>query len=583
MFRRGLAMRSILQNIYGMPKGDLAFSRIRAILDVFLKKHTPGKAAAFSEADVILITYADTLWREGEPPLRTLHQFLDDHLAGVFSGLHILPFYPYSSDDGFSVTDFFTVRPDLGSWADIRALGERFRLMVDFVANHVSAESRWFRNYLAEKKGFEDLAVAVNPNTDLSGVTRPRSLPLLTEFTKQSGQRVHLWTTFSADQVDLNYRSLDVLEKMLRALLFYVSQGAEIIRLDAIAYLWKEVGTPCIHLPQTHEVVRLLRRILDMVAPQAALVTETNVPWPENVRYFGNGRDEARMVYNFTLPPLLLHALVTGDARVLSRWAMTLSAPSAETTFLNFTASHDGIGVRPLEGVLPPSDIHRLAGRVRRNGGHVSTRAQEDGKDSPYEFNITYFDALKDPRRADDPLHLARFLASQAVALVLPGVPAVYIHSLLGSRNWHAGVQATGQARKINREKLPADTVLGDLANPQSIRAQVFQPCRDMIRTRSRQPAFHPGAGMRVHLLDRRVLAIERFCRDQVLVTLTNLSADTLSLVLPDGTIEPPLTDLLGGGTIRAKDVIMAPYGVVWLEPSCRIEGREARCSGSDS
>ena len=142
-------MRSILQNIYGKPKGETAFSRITAVLDGFLEKHKVGPAAVFSESDVILITYGDTLLREGEPPLQTLHRFLDEHVKGVFFGLHILPFFPYSSDDGFSVTDFFTVRPDLGSWADIRSIGGRFRLMVDLVANHVSAESRWFRNYLA--------------------------------------------------------------------------------------------------------------------------------------------------------------------------------------------------------------------------------------------------------------------------------------------------------------------------------------------------------------------------------------------------------------------------------------------------
>ncbi len=564
-------MRSILQNIYGKPKGDLAFSRITAILDVFLKTHTVGKAAVFSPSDVILITYADTLLREGELPLQTLHKFLDKHLKEVFSGLHLLPFFPYSSDDGFSITDFFSVRSDLGSWGDIRSLGGHFRFMVDLVANHVSAESSWFRKYLAHEKGFQDLAIEVDPAVDLSSVTRPRSFPLLTAFKKDSDRRVHLWTTFSADQVDLNYRSLDVLENMVQVLLFYVSQGAKIIRLDAIAYLWKEIGTACIHLPQTHDMVRLFRRILDMVAPQVVLITETNVPHDENIRYFGNGHDETQMVYNFTLPPLLLHALATGSARVLSEWVMTLSTPSPETTFLNFTASHDGIGVRPLEGILPPSEIDELADRVCRNGGHVSSRPCMGGSKRPYEFNIAYFDALKDPGFANDPFHVTRFLASQAVALVLPGVPAVYIHSLLGSHNWTAGVEATGQARAINREKLSVDTIALELANPQTIRARVFQAYRKMIRIRLHQPAFHPGADMRVYHLDDRVLTIHRFCQDQTLYALTNLSAERLTIALPIAEKDLVLTDLLSGGRFMAEAVSMSPYEVLWLEPCSEL------------
>lgn len=559
-------MRSILQNIYGKPEGDVAFSRITAVLDVFLEKHNVGKAAAFSQSDAILITYGDTLLREGEPPLQTLHRFLDEHVKEVFSGLHLLPFFPYSSDDGFSVIDFCAVRPDLGSWADIRSIGGRFRLMVDLIANHVSAESHWFRKYLAGENGFQDLAIEVDPEVELSYVTRPRSLPLLTEFKKHSGRRVHLWTTFSADQIDLNYRSLDVLENMLRAMLFYVSQGAKIIRLDAIAYLWKEIGTSCIHLPQTHDMVRLFRRILDNVAPQVALVTETNVPHEENVQYFGDGCDESQMVYNFTLPPLLLHALTVGNARVLAEWIQTLSTPSPATTFFNFTASHDGIGVRPLEGILAPSEIDQLADRVHRNGGHVSICRHTDGTEGPYEFNITYFDALKDPGITNDPFHIARFLASQAVALVLPGVPAVYIHSFLGSRNWTAGVDATGQARTINREKLSADTIVSELANSRSMRAQVFQSYRDMVRVRVHQPAFHPGAGMQVHHFDERVLTVQRICREQTLFALTNLSADKLTMTLPNMEHGLVLTDLLNGRRFKAEAISMSPYEVLWLE-----------------
>ncbi|MGD9183726.1 MAG: sugar phosphorylase [Desulfobacterales bacterium] len=559
-------MQTILQRIYGKQKAAVAASRIAAVLDVFSPQQAAAQAGPLTEADAILVTYGDTLTREGERPLCTLHRFATQHFKGVFSGIHILPFFPYSSDDGFSVTDFLTVRSDLGSWKDVRAIGADFKLMIDLVANHVSAESRWFQNYLAGEKGFEHLAIEVDPAADLSGVTRPRSLPLLTEFDMHSGRRVHLWTTFSADQIDLNYESLDVLENMLRALLFYVSQGARIIRLDAVAYLWKQIGTPCIHLPQAHDLVRLFRRILDLIAPGVVLITETNVPHEENIRYFGDGYDEAQLVYNFTLPPLLLYSLVKGKARELSEWARTLATPSADTAFFNFTASHDGIGVRPLEGILTATDISWLADIVWQNGGNVSMRGNPDGSQSPYELNITYVDALRNPDQPDDPLLVPRFLASQAVALVLPGVPAVYIHSILASRNWTEGVRQTGRARTINRAKLITDALDTQLADPQGFRARIFFPYLDLVRLRTRQPAFHPAAGAQVLHLDDRVFVVKRFCREQTLIAVTNLSADTLTVTLPEAKGNGVVTDLISRRRFPAAAVPISPYGIRWLD-----------------
>jgi glucosylglycerate phosphorylase len=485
--------------------------------------------------------------------------------------MHILPFFPFSSDDGFSVTDFHAVRSDLGSWTDIETIGMDFKLMVDLVANHVSAESHWFASYLKDDIGFSELAIEVDPAQDLSRVTRPRALPLLTAYTKKSGRRVYVWTTFSADQIDLNYRCIDVLEQMVRILLFYVSRGARIIRLDAIAYLWKQIGTPCIHLPQTHDMVRLFRRILDLTAPGVTLVTETNVPHAENISYFGNGADEAQMVYNFTLPPLLLYSLAIGTARVFSDWARKLATPTKRTAFFNFTASHDGIGVRPLEGILPSSQIAWLADRVLLNGGQVSERRNPDGSKSPYELNITYLDALKDPANPVDPLHIPRFLAAQAVALALAGVPAVYIHSILGSQNWAEGVRLTGRARTINRARLSADAVCAELADPKSLRAKIFYPYLEMIGIRTRQPAFHPAAAMQILSLDDRVFALKRVCPQQTLFAVTNFSAATLTLNLPTEHTAGPLIDLLEGERFDHGSIPLNAYQTRWLNPQPSI------------
>jgi glycosidase len=555
-------IQRLLDQIYGPEKGRAAFGRVSALIERFPAR-ARRKTQRFSEKDVLLITYGDSLRKEGQRPLQTLHGFAERYLKDRFSGIHFLPFFPYSSDDGFSVMDFHTIDPGLGDWQDVRAVGQDFEMMFDFVINHFSAQGQWFADYLADVPGCRDLALEADPTADLSQVTRPRALPLLTPFTKHDGTTVHLWTTFSADQIDFNYRSLDVLEKMLAVMLRYVENGATLLRLDAIAYLWKEIGTPCIHLPQTHAMVKLFRAVLDAVAPDVIIVTETNVPHAENISYFGSGRDEAQMVYNFTLPPLLLHTFVTGDAAVLSEWARTLNLPSDETTFFNFTASHDGIGVRPLEGILPPAEVDALARHAEAMGGQVSRKNNPDGTQSPYELNVTYVDAiLGDPGLED----AGKFMASQAIQYVLPGVPGTYIHSLIGSRNWIEGVNQTGRARTINREKPLVEAVAAELDTPGSFRARVFSAYLEMIALRRRQPAFHPKAAFEVLTPDPRVFAISRRASGQQVVAVTNVTGDPVRLAPGDCGLSGAETDLVSGSALAAKGTIdLAPFQSAWM------------------
>lgn len=559
------AIKALLKEIYGQKEGALAFEKILPLIENFPKR-PKTRPFYFSQEDVVLITYGDSLQREGEAPLETLRQFAGRYLKGVFSTVHILPFFPYSSDDGFSVKDFYAVDSALGDWGHITRLGSDFKLMFDFVLNHISAQSDWFQHYLYQAKGFESLAIEVDPATDLSLVTRPRTLPLLTEFTKSSGAKVDVWTTFSADQIDINYQHTDILVKMVDILLKYVEKGASILRLDAIAYLWKEIGTCCVHLKQTHGIVRLFRKILDAVAPDVMILTETNVPHAENISYFGNGKDEAQMVYNFTLPPLLLHAFINQDTAELSSWAKGLGLASDHTTFFNFTASHDGIGVRPLEGILPGTVIDRLVEVVKQNRGAVSYKQDTDGAKSPYELNITYIDALAGAADVDS-YHTRRFLASQAIQFVLPGVPATYIHSLLGSRNWYAGVEQTGRARTINRKRLLIDRVLAQLTELDGFRASIFYPYLKLIDSRRRQPAFHPKASFDILDIDSKIFGIRRSCPEQTLYALTNISGTTVPVSLPGFGAHLKLKDLLTERIFESADIVMKPYQYAWLTP----------------
>jgi glycosidase len=554
-------VKRILTRIYGEREGELALERIMPLIERFPVKKS-DKEGYFSQEDVVLITYGDSLLGKGHVPLVTLHEFANTYLKDAISTIHFLPFFPWSSDDGFSVMDFFAINPELGSWEDVVSIGRDFQLMFDYVVNHFSSKGQWFENYLAGKEGYIDFAMEVDPSTDLSQVTRPRSLPLLSEYKKHDGNTVHLWTTFSDDQIDFNFKSLDVLEKMIEVLLFYVQQGATILRLDAIAYLWKEIGTTCIHLNETHDMVKLFRSILDLVAPDVIILTETNVPHQENISYFGNGRDEAQMVYNFTLPPLLFYSFLKEDTTVLTNWAKGLHLESASNTFFNFTASHDGIGVRPLEGILPPEEIDALAEVVKANGGQVSYKRNPDGSDSPYELNITYVDAiLADPEST----RAEKFLASQAIQYVLPGVPATYIHSLVGSRNWLEGVRQTGRARTANRAKLEVESLMSDLKDPESFRARIFFSYIDMIKIRKKQQAFHPNADFKILEIDPKVFAIKRYCQDQTIYALTNVSSTEVPLSLSDHVVSEQTEDLISGEKFKTDSFTLRPHQYVWL------------------
>eukprot|EP01029_Cantina_marsupialis_P032527 TRINITY_DN99798_c0_g3_i1.p1 TRINITY_DN99798_c0_g3~~TRINITY_DN99798_c0_g3_i1.p1 ORF type:complete len:395 (+),score=63.18 TRINITY_DN99798_c0_g3_i1:601-1785(+) len=374
---------TINKRLHRLYPPEIAERAVNSIIDLIFKykQRIVSKEYHLSQKDIIMIAYGDQVNRDHEASLHTLKEFMDNHLKGIVNSVHILPFYPSSSDGGFSVVSYNAVDPKMGSWREIESIAGDYRLMVDGVINHVSQYSDWFKAYLAGDKYFQDYFIEVDPSIDLSEVTRPRASPLLSEFTDDEGKLRHIWTTFSKDQVDLNYKSHRVLRNVLDCMFYYIEKGATLIRLDAIAFIWKELGTPCVHLPQTHELIQLMREVLHEVAPEVIIITETNVPHHENVSYFGSGDDEAQMVYNFALPPLLVHSVLNQNTKALTAWAKTLTLPSDKVCFFNFTASHDGIGLRPVKGILKDEEVDFIVDKVKENGGLVSYRAEPDGRD----------------------------------------------------------------------------------------------------------------------------------------------------------------------------------------------------------
>ncbi|HSR87594.1 MAG TPA: sugar phosphorylase [Pontiella sp.] len=564
-------MRVRINRLYGPQEVTHLLERMVALIGRYgIGLEGYSQSALWNETTAVLITYGDMVQNKEEPSLRVLKRFADQHLGGAINTIHILPFCPYSSDDGFSVIDYRAVDPKLGSWKDIQELGGSFRLMFDLVLNHCSRKSKWFADYVSDIAPYRDYFIETDPEADLSAVTRPRALPLLTPVHTRHGD-THLWTTFSDDQMDLDFSNSDVLFEFLDILLQYIEKGATIIRLDAIAYLWKQLGTSCIHLKQTHEVVKLMRDLLDMVAPDVVLLTETNVPHEENISYFGKG-DEAHMVYQFSLPPLLLHGLVSGDASYLTRWAAGLGDIPDQCTYFNFTASHDGIGVRPLQGIIPDNELTKLAERMKALGGHVSTKTNTDGSESPYELNITYFDALGDGSGSVTELHMARFLCSQTVAMELRGVPAVYFHSLTATRNNHAGVEETGRARTINRRKWQEDELETLLADDSSPASRVMKEYLRRLKLRAAHKVFHPDAAQQIIDLGPTWFVVEREWRGERIICISNFTDKYQELKI-DSALDhlnraDTCSDLLTGSRFmgEGKVVPFDPHQTVWLQ-----------------
>ncbi len=574
--------------LYGEERADDVTRQVERIVRVHDAHATPAIRAAedafdprgrFTERDAVLITYGDLVVSDGRTPLRTLSDFAYVFFRGLVSTIHVLPFFPSSSDRGFSVISYEEVDPRLGSWEEIARLRRGFRLMFDGVFNHVSAKSRRFQKFLAGDpeygRSFRVFSSREEIDDDLLKlVLRPRTSDLLSEFATVDGPR-WLWTTFSRDQVDLNFREPKTLLEVLEILLYYVRRGADLVRLDAVTYLWHELGTSCAHLVQTHELVRLARDVLDAAAPHVALVTETNVPHADNVTYFGDGTDEAQVIYNFALPPLVLHAFVAGSAETLSAWAAELSPPSETTAFFNFLDSHDGIGLMGARGILPATEVARMGDSVRKVGGLVSMRTGEGGDAVPYEMNVTWWSALNEGRGAE-PLErqVDRFVASRAIALALRGVPGIYLLSFFGARNDLEAVRRDGQARSINRAAIREEWLFDQFADPSSVPSRTASRFIDLLERRATEPAFHPAAPQRVLRLDPRLFAVVRTARGggSAVLAVTEVSGAPVEARLrvdEAGLADAPLVDLVSGAEVRPERgglvLRLAPYQVAWL------------------
>jgi glycosidase len=552
-------IKGILGIIYSKAEAEKFFRDLKNLTDLYgrskeivRRRRKYNDRVVLDEKDAVLITYPDTIHKKGEKPLHTLHRFLKRYVKDAVSGVHILPFFPSSSDDGYAVMDYKTVDPRLGTWEEVQEIAGEYRLMVDLVMNHVSSQSRWFSRFVQGDRRYRDYFIWSDNRIDRPEVFRPRDLPLLTKFDTAMGEK-YLWTTFSPDQVDLNFRNPEVLLRIIDVLLFYLSKGVEIIRLDAIGYVWKEPHTRCVNLSKTHQIVRLLRAVLQYAAPYALIVSEANFPYKDNVAYLGEGH-EANMVYNFSLPPLVVHAFARKDTTYVRNIS---NRTRGDLLFFDFLASHDGIGLSSAKEILSKGDFDHLLQLTQSHGGLISYDRKSNSK-APYELNITYFDAINDPNSPADPLAVKRFIASQAIMLALKGVPGIYIHSLLGSRNFYKGAEESGINRMINRERFTEAALDTALSDTHSQQVGVLRRFLHLLRVRRQVPPFNPSGRRQVIDSDKRLLVIERQFHDEAVWAVINVSDDTIML--------PAYREKFDVISKRRFHGSVDPYGVYFLQ-----------------
>ena len=523
----------------------------------------------WSEQDVILITYGDSIIEADQAPLKTLKSFLDSTIGDTINSVHILPFFPYSSDDGFSVIDYSSVNESLGSWQDIEQISKNYRLMSDLVINHCSSRSAWFDNFIKGEGQGSDFFFTALPDDNLSKVVRPRTSPLLKEVETAKGKKF-VWCTFSHDQVDFDFRNPEVLKAFTSIIKQYLDSGVKIFRLDAIAFLWKVVGTTSINLSQTHEVVRLLRTLIESAEPTAVIITETNIPNTQNLTYFGNA-NEAHGIYNFSLPPLLINTLLTGNCLYLKRWLMSMPPSQDGTMYFNFIASHDGIGLRPAEGLLSENELDNLVQTVQGFGGKISWRTTDNGEQKAYEMNIALYDALQGTVEGKDQWNFERFICAHAVMFALEGIPGIYIHSMLGTQNDYQKLANTHHNRSINRRRWHVDALEEALADKDLHHAKVLSTLKSLLDIRIKQSAFHPNATQFTLHLGLQLFGFWRQSKDrkQSIFCVSNISDQ--SVVLPLSELNLIITEdwceLITDVKITelTQEMTLAPYQTVWI------------------
>jgi len=517
-----------------------------------------------------LITYADSIYKDGEVTLITLRDLLSNYFGSLSKVVHILPFLESTSDGGFAVSSYEKLEEKFGSWDDLKNISKNHDLMADLVLNHVSSSHPWVQQFIKSQEPGISNVFSPEQNLDWSNVVRPRSSSLFSQINTEDGPK-QVWTTFGPDQIDLNWHNPKMNLEFLNLIITYLSNGIKWFRLDAVGFIWKESGTTCLHLPKAHSIVKILRVLLNNLLDDGVLITETNVPQKENLSYLIS-EDEAHMAYNFPLPPLLLEAIITSRADILNLWISDWPKLPDDTTLFNFTASHDGVGLRALEGLMNEQRIKDLLINCEKRGGLVSHRRLSNGEDKPYELNISWWSAMEDSSRDAKRFQYERFILSQLLVMALKGVPAFYLPALLASENDIKSFSMTGQRRDLNREKFKSENLLAVLNNPESNANKNLKYLSNAMDVRSELPQFHPRSEMKCLSKGRSdIVVIKRSKGPESVFAIHNMTENKINFQLNDNDLPKIIDndfntqDFLTCTKYNCKNISLDPFQVIWL------------------
>ena len=560
------SLKKIFNKIY-RSESNINKLYIREIIYLINKynKNKKKEDLKINESTSLLICYGNSVTDGNKKSLKVFNKFYKKHLKNNFDSVHFLPFYPSSSDSGFAVKDHYKIDPRLGSWRDVKKITKSCNVMADLVINHSSARGLWFSNFLKNKSPGKDYFFTVDKNFNSKKVIRPREHKLLKKI-KLSDETKYLWRTFSPDQIDLNFKNPKVLIRFIKIIFNLINNGVRIFRLDAIAYLWKENGNTCINHTNTHNIIKFIRLVCNLLKTECIIITETNLPEKENLSYFGNN-DEANWIYNFSLAPILVYSLLFEDSNKITKWSKNFPIAKLNNNYLNFIASHDGIGMRPIEGILSTNTQKKFLIRLKKNGGEFSYRKVQGVKKKVYEANITLFNAFKYSDFDKSGIFgFERYMAAHTIMISFDGIPAIYFNSMFGNSNDNSKYIISGNKRDLNRYRWNKDKIEDHLKDQNSKQNKYYKNMSNILAIRSKQKAFHPNAIRKTLKLGANFFGIKRVSTDnkQSIYCITNMTSK-LQLLKVNKNIFYKRNLFNSKLTKKSGKIQFEPFQTVWL------------------
>eukprot|EP00927_Polykrikos_kofoidii_P037662 TRINITY_DN31866_c0_g1_i1.p1 TRINITY_DN31866_c0_g1~~TRINITY_DN31866_c0_g1_i1.p1 ORF type:complete len:1542 (-),score=265.91 TRINITY_DN31866_c0_g1_i1:71-4588(-) len=665
-------VRKRAEEVFGKEQAEKALSLLRDVVKDHLRK--PRVVGAHRQGlgprDAALITYANTFGDDGglRMPLQCLSTFLARYdICKTMKTVHILPMYPWDTDRGFSIMDYYKVDPTYGDWTDIEDMMKPVcgcpHLMFDFVCNHASIKNPVVQGGLLQRhlkkshcwytrvQRFKDFVIAYAedhaqpeqcrpPDEELAKLVRPRAHPVLTPYfiaLFESGGckavlgtpekdaplqtvgilgRGYVWTTFSRGkdetgqeqtrQVDLNFRNPAVLAEVLRVLLFYVRQGSNVIRLDAIGYIWKVLGSASIHERGCHALLEIVTAVLQVAAPEVFTIAEVNEPQSKCLSYLGGSEvAECDMVYQFAAFPLAIHAQISENISYFAKWLLSMKAFKGRQ-FVTVLGSHDGLSQKQARELLPPMELERLQDvLIRERGGKPNYAVDSGGNKIVYEIcgtpwclvngDSTWVGSDQERRHEEDmKVQLGRYVSVLCMGLLARGMPGIYVTGLLGTENFipKAGLD---ENRTLNRERFDISNLFETIDDPSSRVGLTFHAVQRVLRVRMHLPQFDRSAPPPVVLRtnDKAILAVVLCPQPEelvppvlVLINVTGTAKKAVLNGLPAPLLGCRLVDALEGAGSLACDEEPRSFAVTPLtqewSPACSVSWTHSLASEED-